>query len=42
MFSPQFYEDLKQLKAKGLPATEIGKKLGVSHKTVRKRLNQME
>jgi len=28
MFSPQFYEDLKRLKVKGLPATEIGKKLG--------------
>ena len=41
MFSPQFYEDLKRFKAKGLPATEIGKKLGVSHKTVRIRLKQM-
>ena len=42
MFSPQFYEDLKRLKAKGLPATEIGKKLGVSQKTVQKRFKQME
>ena len=42
MFSPQFYEDLRRLKAKGLPATEIGEKLGVSHKTVRIRLKQME
>ena len=38
MFSPQFYEDLKRLKAKGLANTEIGRKLGVSHKTVRTRL----
>ena len=27
MFSPQFYEDLKRLKAKGLPNTEIGREL---------------
>ena len=38
MFSPQFYEDLKRLKAKGLPDTEIGRELGVSNKTVKKRL----
>jgi hypothetical protein len=41
MFSPQFYEDLKRLKAKGLPATEIGKKLGVSNKTVKIRLERI-
>ena len=41
MFSPQFYEDLKRLKAKGLPDTEIGRVLGVSNKTVKKRLEQM-
>ena len=35
MFSPQFYEDLKRLKAKGLPNTEIGKQLGISCKTVK-------
>jgi hypothetical protein len=38
MFSPQFYEDLKRLKAKGLPDTKIGRELGVSNKTVKKRL----
>jgi hypothetical protein len=38
MFSPQFYEDLKRLKAKGLPNTEIGRQLGISHKTVKIRL----
>ena len=42
MFSPQFYEDLKRFKAKGLTATEIGKKLGVSHKTVQKRFKQIK
>ena len=31
MFSPLFYEDLKRLKAKELPNTEIGRKLGISH-----------
>ena len=41
MFSPQFYKDLRRLKAKGLPATEIGEILGVSHKTVRKRFKQI-
>ena len=30
MFSPQFYRDLERLKKKGLPATEIGKALGIS------------
>jgi hypothetical protein len=39
MFSPQFYEDLKRLKAKGLPNTEIGKQLGISYKTVKIRLD---
>ena len=38
MFSPQFYEDLKRLKAKGLSNKDIGKNLGVSHKTVSARL----
>ena len=41
MFSPQFYEDLKRLKAKGLPNTEIGKQLGISYKTVKKRLTSV-
>jgi predicted transcriptional regulator len=41
MFSPQFYKDLKRLKAKGLANTKIGKKLGVSHKTVRTRLERI-
>ena len=40
MFSPQFYEDLKRLKAKGLPNTEIGRQLGVSNKTVKIRLGR--
>ena len=40
MFSPQFYRELEKLKKKGLPATEIGKALGVSHKTVRRRLKK--
>ena len=41
MFSPQFYKDLKRLKAKGLPNTEIGRQLGISHKTVRVRLDRI-
>jgi hypothetical protein len=41
MFSPQFYEDLKKLKAKGLPHKEIGRELGVSNKTVKKRLERI-
>ena len=41
MFSPQFYRDLEKLKKKGLPATEIGKLLGVHHKTIRRRLQKM-
>jgi hypothetical protein len=38
MFSPQFYKDLRKLKAKGLPNTEIGRQLRISHKTVKIRL----
>ena len=41
MFSPQFYRDLKRLYRKGLPATEIGKALGVHHKTIRRRLKKI-
>jgi hypothetical protein len=41
MFSPQFYKDLKRLKAKGLPDTEIGRKLGVSNSTVKRRLKRI-
>jgi hypothetical protein len=41
MFSPQFYEDLRRLKGKGLSDTEIGEKLGVSKKTVQKRFKQI-
>jgi hypothetical protein len=41
MLSPQFYRDLERLKKKGLPATEIGRALGVSHKTVRRRLKKI-
>lgn len=41
MFSPQFYEDLKKLKAKGLANTEIGSKLGLSYKTVKARLERI-
>ena len=41
MFSPQFYEDLKRLKAKGLPNTEIGRQLGISYKTVKVRLDRI-
>jgi ROS/MUCR transcriptional regulator protein len=41
MLSPQFYRDLERLKKKGLPATEIGKALGISHKTVRRRLKKI-
>ena len=41
MFSPKFYRDMEKLKKKGLPATEIGKALGVSHKTVRRRLKKI-
>ena len=42
MFSPQFYEDLKRLRDKGLSSKKIGKRLGVSYKTVLIRLKQME
>ena len=35
IFSPQFYEDLKRFKAKGMPTTEIGRQLGISDKTVK-------
>ena len=41
MFSPQFYEDLKRLKAKGLPNTEIGRQFGISYKTVKIRLERI-
>ena len=41
MFSPQFYEDLKRLKAKGLPNTEIGRQLGISYKTIKVRLDRI-
>jgi hypothetical protein len=41
MFSPQFYEDLKRLKLKGLTAKEIGKELGVSFKTVQTHFKQI-
>jgi len=41
MFSPKFYRDLGKLKRKGLLATEIGKALGVSHKTIRRRLKKL-
>ena len=40
MLSPHFYRDLEKLKKKGLPATEIGKALGISHNTVRRRLKK--
>ena len=41
MFSPKFYRDLERLKKKGLPATEIGKILGISAKTIRARLKNV-
>ena len=41
MFSPQFYQDFKRLKVKGFPNTEIGKRLGISHKTVKIRLERI-
>jgi hypothetical protein len=41
MFSPQFFEDLKRLKGKGLSAAEIGERLQVSSKTIQKRLQQL-
>ncbi len=41
MFSPQFYEDLKRLKTKGLADMEIGRQLGVSNKTVKKRFERI-
>ena len=41
MFSPQFYKDLKRLKTKGLPNTEIGRQLGISYKTVKMRLERI-
>jgi hypothetical protein len=40
MFSPQFFEDLKRLRGRGLSAKEIGEELQVSFKTVLKRLKQ--
>ena len=41
MLSPQFYREMEKLKKKNLPATEIGKILGVSAKTVRARLKKV-
>jgi hypothetical protein len=41
MFSPQFYRDLKRLKGKGLYHKEIAERLGISNKSVSKRLRQM-
>ena len=41
MFSPQFYKDLKRLKAKDLPNTEIGRQLGISYKKVNVRLERI-
>ena len=41
MLSPKFYEDLKRLKSKGLPNTEIGRRLGISDKTVKIRLERI-
>jgi hypothetical protein len=40
MFSPQFFDDLKLLRRKGLSATEIGERLRVSSKIIQKRLKQ--
>jgi DNA-binding NarL/FixJ family response regulator len=34
MFSPQFYEELRKLKEKGLSDETICKRLGISNKTV--------
>ena len=41
MYSPQFYRDLKKLKKKGLPETEIAKALGISYNTVWRRLKRI-
>ena len=41
MFSPLFFQELRRLKSKGLSNWEIGEKLGVSVKTVVKRLKEM-
>jgi hypothetical protein len=41
MFSPQFYNDLKNLKAKNLSNTEIGRLLGISRNTVGIRLERL-
>ena len=41
-FSPQFYKDLKRLKAKGLANTKIGRQLGISRKTVKIHLDQIK
>lgn len=41
MFSPRFFKDLRRLKRKGLSNAEIAEKLGVSGKTVVKRLKQL-
>jgi hypothetical protein len=41
IFSPQFYEDLRRLKGKGFSYKKIGRRLGISHKTVSKRLKQI-
>ena len=41
MYSSQFYRDLKKLKKKGLPETEIAKALGISYNTVRRRLKRI-
>jgi DNA-binding NarL/FixJ family response regulator len=41
MFSPRVFEEVKRLKSKGLSNREIGGKVGVSEKTVGKRLKEI-
>jgi DNA-binding NarL/FixJ family response regulator len=41
MFSPLFFEEVRRLKSRGLSNREIGEKLGVSAKTVVRRLKEV-
>ena len=41
MLTPQFFEEVRRLRSRGLSSREIGEKLGVSAKTVVKRLKEI-
>jgi DNA-binding NarL/FixJ family response regulator len=41
MFAPRFFEEPRRLKSRGLSNTKVAEKLGVSSKTVVKRLKEL-